>query len=100
MSRSDIRLYVFLLAAPLLIAQNPQEAALNARLAGEVLSRTSPIADLPVHDYVIRLGMRLTIGNVNSEFTVIRDDAGGSTHEPLSVPGGHVFVPASLILAA
>lgn len=31
---------------------------------------------------------------------MIRDDAGGSTHEPLSIPGGHVFVPVPLIVAA
>jgi hypothetical protein len=27
-------------------------------------------------------------------------ERGGSTHEPLSVPGGHIFVPATLIPAA
>ena len=33
------------------------------------------------------------------EFAVVCDDVGGSTHEALSIPGGHIFVPASLILA-
>jgi hypothetical protein len=30
---------------------------------------------------------------------VIRDDVGGSTHEPLSIPGGHIFDPVPFVLA-
>ena len=34
------------------------------------------------------------------QFTVIAEDVGGSTHEPAWLPGGYVFIPAGLILAA
>jgi predicted Zn-dependent protease len=92
---------ILALAANLLSAQESQEAALGASLAGEVRSRTSVIADSAVHDYIMRLVARLPGGgDLAWQFALIRDDVGGSTHEPLSVPGGHIFVPASLILAA
>ena len=32
--------------------------------------------------------------------TVVEQNLGGSTHEPLALPGGYIFVPASLLLAA
>ena len=35
-----------------------------------------------------------------STFAVIAEDRGGYTHEPLAYPGGRIFVPAPLILAA
>jgi predicted Zn-dependent protease len=30
-------------------------------------------------------------------FTLVENDLGGSTHEPLALPGGAIFVPANLI---
>lgn len=33
-------------------------------------------------------------------FAVIKDDQGGALHEPVALPGGYIFVPASLFLAA
>ena len=33
-------------------------------------------------------------------FSVIADAAGGQIHEPLSLPGGYIFVPAGLLLTA
>jgi len=108
------RLWILALAGVLLRAQDPthrnanfskeQEAALGARLAGEVRRQTSAMADTAVHDYIAALGSRLAAqmpgGDWAWEFEAIRDERGGSTHEPGSVPGGHIFVPARLILAA
>jgi predicted Zn-dependent protease len=103
------------LAGVLLNAQEPsqsdvnfsskaKEAALGAALAGEVQRHTSVIADSTVHDYIESLGRRLAVhvrsGDLDWKFAVIRDDVGGSTHEALAVPGGNIFVSASLILAA
>src|SRR5206468_770429 len=33
-------------------------------------------------------------------FAVLSDNHGGPTHEPISLPGGYIFVSSSLILAA
>jgi predicted Zn-dependent protease len=33
-------------------------------------------------------------------FTLVTDDLDGSTHEPKALPGGYIFVPAKLLLAA
>jgi predicted Zn-dependent protease len=80
-----------------------KQGALGARLATEVRKQTSAIPDSAVHDYLEGLGRRLAAqlrgGDLDWEFAVIGDDVGGSTHEALSLPGGHIFVPASLILA-
>jgi predicted Zn-dependent protease len=80
-----------------------KRAALGARLATEVRKQTSAIPDSAVHDYLERLGRRLAaqlrVADLDWEFAVVGDDVGGSTHEALSLPGGHIFVPASLILA-
>jgi predicted Zn-dependent protease len=109
-----VRLCILALFAAWLNAQDPahsdvnfyskeKEAALGASLASEVRNRTAAISDSTVHDYIERLGRQLAVqlrGDLDWEFAVIRDDKGGSTHELLSFPGGHIFVPASLILAA
>jgi predicted Zn-dependent protease len=80
-----------------------KEAALGALWASEIRERTSALADPTVHDYVEglsrRLAAQLPSGDLRWEIEVIRDDVGGSTHEPLSIPGGHIFVSTSLILA-
>ncbi|HWB84026.1 MAG TPA: M48 family metalloprotease [Bryobacteraceae bacterium] len=81
-----------------------KEAALGAQLANEVRNRTSSLGDAAVLGFVEDVGWRLaphvTGANSHWEFAVIRDDAGGNTHEPLSMPGGYIFVPANLILEA
>jgi predicted Zn-dependent protease len=108
------RLCILALVAVWLSAQDPaqsnvnyygkeKEAALGAGLASDERKHTSAISDTTVHDYIERLGRQLAAqlrgGDLDWEFAVIGDDVGGSTHEPLSIPGGHIFVPASLILA-
>jgi predicted Zn-dependent protease len=75
---------------------------LGLKLASDLQKHTSAVSDSTVNDYIERLGRRLTAqapaGDVNWEFKVIRDDVGGSTHEAISIPGGHIFVSTSLIL--
>jgi predicted Zn-dependent protease len=108
------RLWILTLAVVLLRAQEPalrnfdlskeREAAMGVRFAGDVRRQTSAIADAAVRDYIATLGRQLAAqmpgGDFAWGFEAIGDERGGSTHEPLSVPGGHIFVPASLILAA
>lgn len=108
------RLCILPLVGVLLSAQEPQrrddnfysrekEAALGASLASEVRKHTSALADSTVHDYIEGVGRRLAAkvrnGDLDWKWAVIRDRAGGSTQEPLSVPGGYIFVSTSLILA-
>jgi len=81
-----------------------KEAALGAQLAGEVHRKTAAIASAAVHDYVARLGARL-IAQIPETgftfiFTVVAEDMDSGIHEPLALPGGYIFVPASLFLAA
>lgn len=102
------RFWIFGLAG-LLGAQDPagisaKEAALGARLSEEARKLTSPLADPVVQQYVAALGQRLARHAARRdlpwEFTVIHEDTGGSTREPLVFPGGKIFICASLILAA
>jgi len=72
-------------------------AALGALMAAEWQEKTAPVTSPAVQDYVRKLGQRLSPDRT-WKFTVIRDDAGGVTHEPVSLPGGYIFVPAPLIV--
>jgi predicted Zn-dependent protease len=110
------RLCILALVAVWLSAQDPphsyvnsyskeKEAALGASLASDVRRHTSAISEPAVHDYIERVGRQLAAqlrggADLDWEFAVVRDDLGGSTHEPLSIPAGHIFLPTSLILAA
>jgi predicted Zn-dependent protease len=106
-----LRFGILALAGALLSAQEPgntytkaQEAALGAALAWQVREHMSALDDSAVHAYIARLGEQLALklpgGNIDWDFAVIRDNQGGSTHEAPAFPAGHVFIPASLILAA
>lgn len=81
-----------------------KEAALGATLTQETRQRTIPLDSSTVHDYVDRLGRQLATQLPDTHFTytfaVITDAVGGRTHEPISLPGGYIFVPTNLILAA
>jgi predicted Zn-dependent protease len=92
-----------------------QEADLGAKMAESMLKRKTPTAHLPVREYVQRLAQKIA-----SEMLAVPLDASGKyffptyrvavivedtpdthgTHEPVVLPGGYVFVPESLILAA
>ncbi|HYM10386.1 MAG TPA: M48 family metalloprotease [Bryobacterales bacterium] len=116
MKCAGLRLWVLVLAAPVLTAQQApltrgvnfysqeKEAALGAALSQDIAQRTTPIGSVAVRDYVERQGSQLAAQLPDAafpyKFAIIADNEGGSTHEPLSLPGGYFFVPADLILAA
>jgi len=86
-----------------------KEVALGEALAGKFRQQTTPVSDAGVQEYLRGLGARLAAGMPASiqshdyKFTVVAqlpDDCDNATHEPLSLPGGFIFVPASLLLAA
>jgi beta-barrel assembly-enhancing protease len=92
-------------AAVALNAQEPATlAALGSAIDEQVRNHTSTLFDATVFGYVERIGKELSMrtpeAGIEWEWNVIRDQLGGSTHEPLSIPGGHIFVSVSLILAA
>lgn len=105
-----IRLGVLLvLTAAAAAAQTPardaeKQAALGAQLFDQIRQSTTPIDRQEITDYVAGLGQKLAAqlpGPARSfTFTVVADDLGGPTHEPLVLPAGYIFVPAGLILAA
>jgi predicted Zn-dependent protease len=81
-----------------------KEAALGAQMASDVRRRTSTIEDPSVQEYVNRLGRRLAVEMPDAKFpftfSVIVDDPCPGTHEPGSLPGGYIFVPAALFIEA
>jgi beta-barrel assembly-enhancing protease len=99
-----MRSIIFLLAAAAAAtAQDPRdrkEAALGAQLAQEVRQRTTPIENPAVQAYVDRIGRKLAAPDLAYTFALFYDDAGGETHEPLSLPGGYIFVSAGLLRSA
>jgi predicted Zn-dependent protease len=88
-------------------AQNRQldkEAALGRQMAEEVRRSTTPVESQSVQDYVQRVGARLSpqLPDVSFPFTfaIVRMDQTNALHEPRVLPGGYIFVPLSLLLAA
>jgi predicted Zn-dependent protease len=80
-----------------------KETALGKQLAGEFRLRTRPIENRSVLAYVDAIGQRLAkeMGGLPFpySFELVADDA-TLMHEAASFPGGAVFVPGALILAA
>jgi predicted Zn-dependent protease len=70
----------------------------GAALAAQIREHTSPLPDPAVHSYLARVANQLTARDWDCELVV--DDMGGPPHEPVAIPGNHLFVPAPLILAA
>ena len=101
-----IALAVLVLAGSPLIAQPPseKEAALGLHLAAEVRRRTTALENLPIQNYLDRLGQRIAAQFPDPKppfsFNAIAEDPCPSMHEPVALPGGYVFVPAALFLAA
>ncbi len=91
-------------ALPLTAQSLEKEAALGRHLADEIRQHTTRLNSPGVEDYVNRAGQRLTPHIRGAEypfvFSVIVDDPCGLIHEPEALPGGYVFVPAALLLAA
>ncbi len=81
-----------------------KEAGLGASLAAEIRRQTTPIDSAVVRDFVTKVGGRLSSQMQGAPFSytfaVIADDPNSATHEPVSLPGGYIFIPAKLILAA
>src|SRR5258707_6777372 len=80
-----------------------KEAAIGASLARDVRQNTTAIERPVVLEYVQRIGGKLAAqltSPLSYTFSVIADDRGGPTHEPLSLPGGYIFVSSRLILTA
>ncbi len=81
-----------------------QESALGASLAAEILRQATPLDSVPVRDFLNEIGSRLAAqipaAPFPYTFTLIASDLNHLTHEPVAVPGGHIFVPAELILTA
>jgi predicted Zn-dependent protease len=108
-----MRLPAIILLSLALKAQNPQPAnfystekenALGAQLAAEVRRQTTPLNLPAVDNYATNIGLRLASRMPNSpmpwKFSLIITPKGGSTHEPISLPGGWIFIPSQLILSA
>jgi len=81
-----------------------KEMALGASLAQQVQRTATPLNSPAALDYVQRLGAKLAAQlpepRFSFTFAVTSNDQGNALHEPLSLPGGYIFVPASLFLAA
>jgi beta-barrel assembly-enhancing protease len=80
-----------------------QAAALGAKMAESMVKQKTPTPHPQVREYVQRLVQKIKL-DVPQEYKVsviVEDtrDAHG-THEPVVLPGGYIFVPESLILAA
>jgi predicted Zn-dependent protease len=94
----------FLFAVALAAQQrysSEKEAAIGAALARDVRQSTTAVESPAVLEYVQRIGGLLSAQVSSSPsytFSVIADDRGGPTHEPLSLPGGYIFVSSRLIL--
>jgi predicted Zn-dependent protease len=108
------RILAFILTGVFLVAEGhssaevsaydaAKEAAIGAALARQISNRSTALDDLFVRDYIRELGhqlaRRLPGEKYSWEFEVIRENQGGSTHEAVAIPGGHIFIPAPLILA-
>jgi len=99
--------WIAVFALPL-IAQDfyslEKEAALGRQLAAEAARNTQPLDSAAAGDYVNELGQRLAVKLAGPAFdytfAVAAGGADNSTHEPLALPGGYIFVPATLFLAA
>ena len=107
--RMPMRLLVCLMIGAVLWSQErptlyspEKEAALGAQLANELRQKTTA-ANPAIQSYVDRLGRKLAArfsnGDITYKFTVVTDSLGGGTHEPLTLPGGYVFVSTSLLAA-
>lgn len=107
--------WIAIVAFPLLAQDRPagkgvnfysleKEAALGQQLATEVARTTKPLDSAGIRDHVNALRQRLAAAvsgpAFRYSFRVLASGADNATHEPLALPGGYVFVPASLLLAA
>jgi predicted Zn-dependent protease len=110
------RVAMFLLAGVSLSAQEPlgpaqngvnysleKEAALGKHLAADFRRRTIPVDSPVVQIYLDRVGQKIAASMPDARFpftfSVIADEP-CRIHEPTALPGGYVFVPVGLFVAA
>jgi beta-barrel assembly-enhancing protease len=78
-----------------------RESALGSELSSQARSQYTFVRTASVGQFVDRVGRRLTAALPDAgtvyRFTVVEDRLGGSTNEPVALPGGFIFVPANLI---
>ena len=83
-----------------------KEQALGAQLAETLSQQTTKVDSASVQEYVDRVGQRIAAQSPGDpatkfRFTVIEAATRENpTHEPVALPGGYIFVPVPLILAA
>lgn len=81
-----------------------KEVAVGAQLAAEFRRVHSPLDNAAAREYIEQMGARLVQAFPQpSPFTYhfeLTADSSGTFLEPATLPGGFVFVPAGLILAA
>jgi predicted Zn-dependent protease len=109
MKASVHRIAILLLAGVSAVAQPPpnsieREAALGKQLAAEFRDRTVSIDSPTVLNYVTDLARKIAAYLPDVKFpltfSVIAGDECDAVHEPAVLPGGYLFVPAGLFLAA
>jgi hypothetical protein len=81
-----------------------KESALGSQLAKDFRQAHSPLDNAAASAYIEQMGARLTRALPQpSPFTYhfeLTTDSSGTFLEPAALPGGYIFVPAGLILAA
>jgi predicted Zn-dependent protease len=97
--------FALFLACGTLCAQIPieKEKALGAQLAAEYRRQTGVVEAPTVNAYLNELGQRLAAHSPSTGVAYtfeLTEDEQTWIHEPAAFPGGPIFVPASLVLAA
>jgi len=81
-----------------------KEVALGKALAAQVQRRVAPLDSPVALEFVQRVGAKLAAQLPEPRYTytfaLTSGDQSNVLHEPLSLPGGFIFVPASLFRAA
>jgi len=81
-----------------------KEAALGKALAEETIRRSPPLDSPNAQRFVRSLGQKIAsyLPDIKLPFffSVIADDECRGAHEPTALPGGYIFVPAGLLVAA
>lgn len=81
-----------------------KEAVLGRYMAEEVRRSSTPVESQAVQDYAAQLGARIAAQSPSPAFAytfpVVITDRTNALHEPIVLPGGYVFIPVNLLLAA
>jgi predicted Zn-dependent protease len=102
---------ILMLSCVALAAQPPasvstleKESALGKRLVSDFLRQNTPVDHPGIQEYLGRLGGKIAAQVPEAafpfQFTAVTTDPCPTMHEPVALPGGPIFVPAALVLAA